>query len=452
MPIQPCSKRAIVIGGSIAGLLSAKVLSAFFEEVIILERDDIETKAAERRGVPQSPQPHILLTGGYRVLKNFFPSIDKELLAAGAVPVDWGQDFHFFAFGGWNATSEQATELRSFSCTRPLLENAVRQQVEQVENIKRLSPCRVEALTGDESKITGVQYRQNRTEEARSLFADLVIDASGRSSNAAVWLSDRGCATPTVSTVDAGLGYATGRYRIPDGWKDRWKVLLVSHKPPDNYRLGYLAQIEGDEWIATLGGYCKHYPSLDQAEFLDFAKALPAAEFGEAIAQATPVSKIKAYRSTANKLRHYEQLSQMPDGFIAIGDAVCALCPAYGQGLTVSGLSALVLRDWLDSSDRKSKPLNSLAFQKALAKKTLPAWNIATKSDSGFDPEAERPKASLIGRLLSGYMQRLLERSHTDSELSVSLAKVNHMVDSPAKLLSPKLLVKAIVSPMRTAR
>ncbi len=136
MTYEPIRSHAVVIGGSIAGLLTARVLSETFQTVTIVERDATDSRAAERKGVPQSPQPHILLTKGYRILKGFFPDIDADLLAAGAVPIDWGQDFHYFAFGGWNANTTEETDLKSFSCTRPLLESVVRNQVERIDNIQ----------------------------------------------------------------------------------------------------------------------------------------------------------------------------------------------------------------------------------------------------------------------------------------------------------------------------
>ena len=441
---QTLSKRAIVIGGSIAGLLSAKVLSEIFEEVLIVERDRINEGAAERTGVPQSPQPHILLTQGYRLLKDFFPSLENDLQAAGAVPVDWGQDFQYFAFGGWCANVDQPTGLDSFSCTRPLLEAAVRQQVEQIDNVKRLSPYRVEALAGDADTVIGIRCRQskNKTDE-RVIEADLVVDASGRSTNAPKWLAALGVAVPEVEKIDAQLGYATQRYRIPDDWDEAWKVLLISHQPPDNTQLGYLARVENNELIATLGGYCQQYPPLEEKDFLAFSKQLPSSEFYDAIAQSTPVSPIKAYRSTANRLHHYEQLATMPAGFIAMGDSVCALCPAYGQGLTTSAMSALTLQDWLQDTAKKSERGDALTFQKKLAKRIKPAWDAATKNDAGFLQGSNRKK-NLAERLLTGYMRKLVAKTHADGELTVALARVTHMIDSPAKLLNPKLVLKAL--------
>lgn len=432
------SNHAVIIGGSIAGLLAAKVLSEHYEQVTIVERDAIELQKSERKGVPQSPQPHILLAKGYRILKDFFPDIDLHLLDAGAVPVDWGQAFRYFSFGGWSATQAAESEVKSFSCTRPLLETVVRQQVEALKNVTRISPYRVEALIGDATAVTGVQYthRHNKS-ETRRLLADLVVDASGRSSNAPQWLVDLGQPAPGLDIIDAKLGYATRRYKIPDGWNASWKVLLIGHEPPDNYQLGYLAQVENDTFIATLGGYEQQYPPLDDEGFLAFAQQLPAPDFYDAIAHATPVSPIKAYRSTANKLRRYDELAHMPNGFIALGDAVCALCPAYGQGLTTSGMGAIALRDWLASPNA-----DSLSFQKSLFKSIKPAWDVATKSDSGFISAKGRLPKSPIEKLMSRYMKRLITKSHTDSELNLMLAKISHMIDSPLKFFHPNVLIR----------
>jgi len=53
---------AVVIGGSIARLLSARVLADYFESVAIVETDKLPEKPEARKGVPQSVQPHVLFT------------------------------------------------------------------------------------------------------------------------------------------------------------------------------------------------------------------------------------------------------------------------------------------------------------------------------------------------------------------------------------------------------
>lgn len=457
MPSQIQPKRAIAIGGSIAGLLSAAVLSEFFDEVLIVERDRIPTDAAERIGVPQSPQPHILLTQGYRLLQELFPNLKSDLEQAGAVPIDWGQDFQYFMFNNWCATASNPTDLKSFSCTRPLLESILRKQVEQISNVIRLSPYRVEGLTGSADKVTGIRCRSSNNKSSddksneRTIEADLIVDASGRSTNALKWLAALGAPVPETEKIDAQLGYATRRYRIPTDWNKSWKVLLIAHHPPQMTQLGYLARVENNELIATLGGYCQEYPPLTPDEFVNAAKDLPDNSFYDAIAQSTPLSEIKAYRATANRRYRYDQLKKMPNGFIALGDSVCALCPAYGQGLTASAISAMALREWLFKSrnnihnnSQTFKIGESLAFQKKLAKHTEAAWIAATSNDSGFLKTKGDRAQNMISRLLKTYMQKLIAKTHTDSELTVAITRVTHMIDPPAMLMHPKTILKAL--------
>jgi flavin-dependent dehydrogenase len=215
------------------------------------------------------------------------------------------------------------------------------------------------------------------------LQASLVVDASGRRSQAPHWLETLGFTPPSETVVNPFLGYATRRYLEPKGFQTDWKVMLISHSPPHGTRLGYLAKIEGGEWIATLGGYGGDFPPLDNSGFLEFARSLPSPKFYEAIKDAEPVSPIYAHRATANRLRHYEKL-MLPQGFVALGDAVCALCPVYGQGMTVSALSAMVLRDWLSQRHSRS-PDGSLIpsrFQKSLAKSNSLSWTLATGQEA----------------------------------------------------------------------
>ncbi len=55
---------AVVIGGSMAGLLAARVLSDHFEQVTIIERDRLTRDADPRKGVPQGRHVHGLLARG----------------------------------------------------------------------------------------------------------------------------------------------------------------------------------------------------------------------------------------------------------------------------------------------------------------------------------------------------------------------------------------------------
>ena len=70
---EPNRKHAIVIGGSMGGLVAARVLSDHFEHVTLLDRDTFPEVGQQRRGVPQGVHTHGLLASGRRVLEHQFP-------------------------------------------------------------------------------------------------------------------------------------------------------------------------------------------------------------------------------------------------------------------------------------------------------------------------------------------------------------------------------------------
>ena len=236
--------------------------------------------------------------------------------------------------------------------------------------------------------------------------------------------------------VNPYLGYATRRYKLPDGFEPDWKVLLISQTPPKNTRLGYLARIENGELIATLGGYGKDFPPLDDRGFLKFAQSLAQPDFYRAIADASPTSPIYAHRATVNRRRNYDEI-ELPAGFVAIGDAVCALCPVYGQGMTVSALGAKTLENWLSKSSQGR--LDNNRFHKQLAKNNAFPWMVATSQDSRFPTTvgSQQKKAGVVDKLMTVYMNRLVAESANKPSLRITLIEISHLLRSPLYLYHP---------------
>ncbi|MEM1256601.1 MAG: FAD-dependent monooxygenase [Cyanobacteria bacterium P01_H01_bin.21] len=438
-------EHAIVIGGSIAGLFAAKVVSEVFHRVTLIERDSLPQIPQPRRGVPQSVQPHVLFTRGFQIMEQHFPGLGEALATAGAVTIDWGREFHLFSLGGWNATFDGESQLQSVTCSRYLLETVIRQQVAKLPNVQFLDGCKVQGLVMAGSAIQGVRYQRLGDSKNTTLTAQLVVDASGRGSAAPHWLQQLGVTPPPQTRVDGGLGYATRRYQIPDSAQPDCKVMLIGHEPPDQPRLGYLAQIENDQWIATLGGYGKQYPPLDTEGFLAFAQTLEQPHFYQAICNAEPCSDIMAHRATANRLYHYEKIA-LPSGFVALGDAVCALCPVYGQGMTVSALSSLVLQRWLAEVQAHEGDLDGTTFQKQLARSNASPWSLATMRDSGFaftqGAIESKGLSKVMGKVLLGYIQRLLKQTQQDGEMHLRMMEMAHLLRSPASLFHPQIVGK----------
>ena len=437
--LRTLGDRAIVIGGSIAGLLSARILSGYFQQVIILDRDTLPLTPQARRGVPQSVQPHVLFTKGYRILAELFPDIEEQLQQNGALTIDWAREFKHYVDGHWGLAGDRASDIVSITCSRYLLEWTIRQELLKLPRIKIIEQSKVTGLVYDDEqkRITGVNLRSTP-----QISGDLVVDASGRSSLAPQWLEQIGYDIPET-TVNPFLGYATRRYQLPDNLNPDWKVLLISQTPPNDTRLGYLARIENNELIATLGGYSKDFPPLDDRGFREFAGSLAQSDFERAIANAVPTSPIYAHRATANRLRNYDKV-KLPAGFIALGDAVCALCPVYGQGMTVSALGAKTLQAWLNKSSKGK--LDNNRFQKQLAKSNSFHWMLATSQDSRFPDTTggEPSQGGIAQKLMTSYMNKLVSKAAVDASLHLKFLEITHLLRSPLSFYHPAVVWRVL--------
>jgi len=206
--------KAVVIGGSIAGLLAARVLAESFKLVTIIESDKLPLEPDKRKGVPQSVQPHVLFTKGYRILEQLFPGIGDDLSASGALSIDWAREFHVFVQGKWTLNSSEPSDIVSFTCSRPLLEWVIRKRLQQFSNVRFLEQHRVIGLlSSSTNQVVGLRMKPLIKDGYQEFTASLVVDAGGRRSNAPEWLKDLGFEAPPETVINPHLGYATRRYK-----------------------------------------------------------------------------------------------------------------------------------------------------------------------------------------------------------------------------------------------
>ncbi|ULH18340.1 hypothetical protein MF271_23055 (plasmid) [Deinococcus sp. KNUC1210] len=149
----PLGKHAIVIGSSMAGLLTARVLADYFEQVTVLERDVFPASGEARKGVPQGRHAHGLLSAGYRVIQRLFPGIEQDFLSVGAILIDATKDAFWFQNGGYLAPS--ASDLKGVCLSRPQLEAVVRARVLHLHNVTIDAGVTVLGLTCSERRSVG---------------------------------------------------------------------------------------------------------------------------------------------------------------------------------------------------------------------------------------------------------------------------------------------------------
>ena len=436
---------ALVIGGSMAGLFAARVLSEHFERVTILERDRFPDGPKFRKGVPQSRHLHGFMIRGRRISDRLFPGLSEELEEAGAVPLDSANDFEWLTPAGFAPRFSSGLPLLMSS--RDLLEWTVRKRVAALPQVTFLEKTDVTGLlpTPNGEGVAAVKLRSRKAKGAARgqelLRADLVVDASGRNSNASKWLKALGYTPPEETYINSHLGYASRVYRRPERFEQDWKGLNAQATPPEVTCGGVLLPLEGDRWMVTLSGLGGDHPPTDEAGFMDFARSLRTPLLYEAIRDAEPLSAISGYRDTENRRRHYEKLSRQPNNFLVTGDAACAFNPVYAQGMTTAALGAEVLEECLC----ESHALTGLSkrFQKRLAKATAGSWLLATGEDFRVR-DVEGGKASFATRLTHRYMDQVLALSLRDIGVRRTFLEVFHMLKPPTALFGPSVVAKVL--------
>ncbi|MGP0084345.1 MAG: FAD-dependent oxidoreductase, partial [Steroidobacteraceae bacterium] len=385
-------KHAIVIGGSVAGLMSARVLSDFFDRVTVFERDQIEDRPAIHKSIPQGNHVHTLLLSGQQVMSSFFPGFIEEMKRSGAVPARAGIDFVFYGPDGKSYTgTDSVREPRDLgfvghTMSRGLLEHLLRQRVTALANVKLEKGIAVEGLLNDHRQVRGV-----RAAGSRSVEADLVVDAGGRSSHAPRWLIEMGMPTPEETTIGVDFAYTSTKFRKTDYYLE--PLAFVGGAPPNTVG-GAVFEIENDTRHVSLFGRFGVYPPTSEDGFLAFAKALPSPQIYEAIRDTKRLTDITHHRFPTSVRRHYERLAEFPDNLILVGDAVACFNPVYGQGMSSAALQARALQQILGERAADSRGLTGLssAFFKKTADVIDVPWTLAANSDFAFpQTRGERP-------------------------------------------------------------
>jgi pimeloyl-ACP methyl ester carboxylesterase/2-polyprenyl-6-methoxyphenol hydroxylase-like FAD-dependent oxidoreductase len=429
-------EHAVVIGGSIAGLLGARAVADHYERVTIVERDRLPTGSEQRKAVPQGRHIHGLLARGLREMEELLPGIGDEMIDDGAPAFSTLADTYLAGYG--RQMGRIALGLGSVTASRPFIEAHVRSRVLALANVKLRDRCEVrELVAGSGKRVTGVvavDKRAGAPEE--TLAADLVVAASGRSARVPAWLEALGYGRPPESRLDVDLSYASRPYTLPPGSLTD-KMVLVGARPGFPRALGMVAH-EGDDWLVTLAGYGEHKPPTEPKAFEQFLASVAPSHALTALERGDAGEEIVAYGFPGHQRRHYERMRHFPAGFVAIGDALCSFNPLYGQGMTVAAVEAVALRDCLARGERRL----ARRYFRATKKIVNQAWQLATGADLGL-PEVEAER-SLSVRLSGAYAQKVREASGEDAEVSAALARVVGLLESPSHLMRPRILRRVL--------
>lgn len=434
-------EKAIVLGGSIAGLLAARVLADHFQEVVILERDRLPEKPEIRRGTPQAQHVHFLLKRGVDIIEALFPGIFSALEQDGAESLDMTRDLNMYLHGNWRIPFESGVTI--YSASRALLEHHIRQRVSQIANIRLQDGCAVKGyvLNPAQTRLTAVRYQQRLPEKMpeQTMTADLIVDATGLGSRTPQWLEALGFPRVTESKLKIDVQYATARFRVPPAHAPAWKAVAIYMDPPGK-RIGASNKIEGDQYIVTLVGKLGDVPPTEHDAFRAYAQSLPQADLYDLLMAAEPLSDIVTYRLPANLRRHYEKMAAFPEGFVVTGAAVCAFNPSFAQGMTAAALEAMAI----DSVLRKQGLKKGVGrqMQKAVAKAVDIPWMMATSEDMRHPDVGV--KVPMMNRFMNWYTKQVQNVAAYDTVAHRVFMDVMNMVSPPTQIFMPRVLVRVV--------
>ncbi|MEV6532789.1 FAD-dependent monooxygenase [Streptomyces sp. NPDC051639] len=438
-------RTAIVIGAGLAGLLAAAALFPAYDEVLVLDRDELPDGPEHRRGLPQGRHAHLLMPGGLEAMEALLPpaAIRERLLSAGAHEISLGAGMVVLSTEGWFHRWRKDGQLM-ITCSRALLDWVVREALLATANNIRFLQGQALELIGDAQKISGI--RIDTGSGPTDLDADFVVDASGRGSRIVKWLATLGITGIEERTVDSGLVNATRIYRTPPP-AENFPLTMVQANPYQSLpgRSAVIVPIEDSRWMVSLAGTRGGEPPANPDSFLQYTLDLPHPIVGQLISGAEPLTDVVVSRSTSNARRYLEKARQWPDRLVVLGDALATFNPAYGQGMSVAALGAQVL----GREARRNAlhvPGAARTIQRAAARSVEAAWTLAVSQDVLY-PEVRGGAPTLVDHLAARYTRRLTKAATGSYAAASALWTVTGLKAGPTHLLRPASLLHAITGP-----
>jgi 2-polyprenyl-6-methoxyphenol hydroxylase-like FAD-dependent oxidoreductase len=358
------------------------------------------------------------MAAGAAAFEDLMPGWKRDMGARGVGPFDASADAFLRLSAGWLPRSPSG--IQAYSCSRALLEDVLRCGLTEKLLVHVQQGREVIGLCSNDvgERVIGVRIAKRSGAEERTVLADLVVDASGAGSMLPHWIArlPNAATCPVKKTVvESGRHYVSRWFHLEPADAPDWHCLSIA-PTGIGIRSAMMLRAEEDRWgVVLLAPVGEPLPSDDVA-FLDFTDGLGDGELRDVLARARPVSRIHRYGPALNRITHYERLSAWPAGVVALGDAVCALDPYFGLGMTAAARGAALLRKCLDGESTGAVPC--LEFQRKLESLNSQPWGLATGCDSDGRPLATNET----------YLYRLYEAAPSSPEVAHALLAVQHLL------------------------
>lgn len=443
---------AVVVGGSIAGIAAAKVLSESFERVIVLEKDQPHRRREGRTGAAQGWHLHHLLTAGRIELERLFPGIIDDMVREGAFDVDMAAQYRIRLGGSWKKPG--TGDIQIVCAGRPLLEWCVRRRLDDEPRIDFRYEAEVADLIYDRDNNTVLGVAVDRGgAEPELIPAGFVVDASGKNTRIPEFLDRVGVGAPEVEQDIINCFYSTMYHRVPPErqWNDKVMMICYAYRPyEDTYAAQYYTDSSRTILSTTLVAYNCYSPPRTAAEFREFANLMPSPVVGTNIDGLEPTSQIYNFRYPNMVRLHYEKKRNLPRALLVVGDAYTSADPVSGLGMTLA-LKEVREMALLLAKYGPGHPELPRRYFRRIAKMADTAWFVIREQNLRFDwlkdVDKKRP---FYFRALTWYMDRVMELVHDDPDTYGEFLAVVHLVRPPAALMTPKVAGRVVGKWART--
>jgi 2-polyprenyl-6-methoxyphenol hydroxylase-like FAD-dependent oxidoreductase len=435
---------ACVLGGSIAGLLAARVLADHARTVLIIERDQVNVEGRPRAGVPQDRQGHGLLPGGLAQIERWLPGFTREAQDGGGVLVGPDQQVVYLDYN----QQVRSGDAQILMGSRPFLESRIRSRVRALPNVATIS-AQATGFDYRDDAVSAVRYVADGVEDV--VKVDFAVDAMGRASRLSEWVELAGYDRPRLQRLRTGINYVTAHFERPDKPDDlELACALAQFAPrswPDGLAVGAVNAIEGDQWLVMLMAYGANDSSRSIEAVRSTCAKMPPI-FGAAVSGAV-TREMLTYHQADSRRRDFAGLSHFPGRLVSVGDAVASFNPVYGQGISSAALHASCLSQYLTGDPALGQPAAEFfALQEVVVDA---AWTISAGGDAARLDAIEGADVPDDVQRQRWAMDQLIQATLEDETVAHAFSTVAFMLAHPFTLGDPALVERAVTANQRAS-
>ncbi|KAJ7740952.1 hypothetical protein DFH07DRAFT_982126, partial [Mycena maculata] len=487
---------ALICGGSIAGLLAARVCHAHFERVLIVEAEawvaseegrktDGWDQRLKRSRVVQYNSLHACQSFLYQGLENLFPNIEEECRRSNipVLPSNPRLNLSGILFRiPWSAFKYVGLP-KTMYVGRPGFETLLRRLVlnrdayPNIEFITR-TVTDVRPDPADHSRLNKVVVRTDSG--VQEFEAALVADCTGPACAGLEWLERNGYGYATAYpagklplnelkiSFDQKLRCSSMLFRISPAFHDQlpfptadlWDTRpIYTFIDAKGHGLFVLTRPEGNQLMAFAGhhGTAREQPK-NLAELRTYVRGLFAVkpipewvfELLDMLKEVQDSAVVSLLKLAPTSYIRYHKGLNLPSNYVALGDSVMTLNPLFSEGCTKAFRCALSLHNVLRAAQETSgKTLPSDFSTKFFAEqfdKTDLAWQNTRLMDYGVPTTEPLPHEKLSsGAYLRRYLKQLQHLALIDDHAGLVIYNSSMGLASSIDAFHPYIVAKILL-------